>query len=488
MRPALPPTRPRTPARPSAGRRLATALGVGLVGLAVVAAGQAVGTGGRPASASLSASGVAAAPAKVREAPGGPTPGDFRGYGFDQCLAPTQAAMDRWLVSSPYLAVGIYISGDSRACRDQPNLTPTWVATQLRNGWELLPITLGPQASCQPRFPRYRDDFTISPVRGAQGRYPKARLMGRESGAESVADARALGIPSGSTLWYDLEGFDHTNTACRESALAFVSAWVTTVKAQGFVTGVYSSAGSGIKALDDVRRNRPTAYTLPDQIWLARWDGLANTNTSYIANDGWRPGRRVKQYRGGHDETWGGVRINIDSNYLDLGRGMVAPRETHCGGTTVDFLEYGALAPPRPGYQPDEVRVAALKCLLKEQEYFAGAVNGVYGKGIRAVVRRWKAERKLPVNDNWIRTNWIALLSAGSRPILKDGSAGVYGTWVRRAQRALNAADVGVQVNVDGTFDATVTDAVRRYQRRVGLTASGVVDGPTWTKLQTGSR
>ena len=75
------------------------------------------------------------------------TPGAFHGYGFDQCLAPSQQAMNAWLRQSPYLAVGIYISGASRACRVQPNLTPTWVTTQLRNGWKLLPITLGPQAS-----------------------------------------------------------------------------------------------------------------------------------------------------------------------------------------------------------------------------------------------------------------------------------------------------------------------------------------------------
>jgi len=82
------------------------------------------------------------------------TPGDFTGYGFDQCHAPDQRSMNKWLTYSPFLAVGIYISGNSRACRDQPNLTPEWISTQLAKGWRLLPITLGPQASCQPRFPR----------------------------------------------------------------------------------------------------------------------------------------------------------------------------------------------------------------------------------------------------------------------------------------------------------------------------------------------
>ena len=30
------------------------------------------------------------------------TPGNFTGYGFDQCVAPTQSAMDAWLTSSPF--------------------------------------------------------------------------------------------------------------------------------------------------------------------------------------------------------------------------------------------------------------------------------------------------------------------------------------------------------------------------------------------------
>ena len=106
------------------------------------------------------------------------TPGDFTGYGFDQCLAPDQAAMNRWRQSSPFFAVGIYISGDSRACRSQPNLTPTWISKQLARGWRLLPITLGPQASCQPRFPRYQDDPKINPKRGTDGLYQWARAQG----------------------------------------------------------------------------------------------------------------------------------------------------------------------------------------------------------------------------------------------------------------------------------------------------------------------
>ena len=134
---------------PAPSPRRARAVLVGaLAGLLTVAALSALESPARAAPA-------AASKVAVQKAGNVVTPGSFTGYGFDQCLAPSQAAMDRWLQSSPFLAVGIYISGDSRACRYQPNLTTTWISTQLARGWRLLPITLGPQASCQPRYPRY---------------------------------------------------------------------------------------------------------------------------------------------------------------------------------------------------------------------------------------------------------------------------------------------------------------------------------------------
>ena len=103
--------------------------------------------------------GLLAAPAQAANRV---TPGDFTGYGFDQCTAPSQRAMDAWLTASPYWAVGIYLSGDSRGCLSQPNLTPAWVSTQLAHGWRLLPITLGPQASCTTRE-RYLHQVRIHP-------------------------------------------------------------------------------------------------------------------------------------------------------------------------------------------------------------------------------------------------------------------------------------------------------------------------------------
>lgn len=404
------------------------------------------------------------------------TPGDFTGYGFDQCVAPTQKAMDTWWRKSPFSAVGIYISGDSRACRTQPNLSPTWVATQVARGWRLLPIALGPQASCQPRFPRYADDFRISAT--PAGGYAKAAQQGAAEADKNAADATAYGIGPGSTIWYDLEGFDLTNTHCRESALVFTSAWVSRIKSLGYVAGFYSSASSGIKMLDDARTERPGQFALPDRIWIARWDGVANTSTTYIPEDGWRPGGRMKQYLGGHNETWGGVTINIDSNFIDLGAGSVPAPEARCPGTRLGYWKYPALTPSAA--QPTRVKV--LQCLLTEQGTYAGPVNGSYDAATIAAARAWQTKRKFTPTDTFEKRHWTALLAAGARTTVKRGSVGES---VHRLQRALNAAGAG-RFRASGVVDAKTEAALRAYQRGLRIPVSGVATRQTWNKLQQG--
>ena len=72
----------------------------------------------------------------------------------------------------------------------------------------------------------------------------------------------------------------------------------------------------------------------------------------------------------------------------------------------------------------------------------------------------------------------------GPASLLKYGAAS---EMVRRLQRSLNAAD-GAKLTVDGTFEGATTAAVASYQRRVGLSASGVVTPTTWRRLQRGER
>lgn len=461
--------------------RSVRALVAGSVGALLVSTVVALGAAGPAAAAGgVQASATAAKKSVIL------TPGNFTGFGFDQCLTPSQTAMDRWLQTSPFLAVGIYISGDSRGCRYQPNLTPQWVRTQLSKGWRLLPLTVGPQASCQPRFPRYGNDRRITSRPGRNAWYPKARSEGRAEAAKSVGAAKALGIAPGSTLWYDLEGFDLGNTRCRESALAFLSGWSTKIRDLGFVSGVYSSAGSGIVALDNARVNRPGVYAMPDQIWVARWDGQANTSTTYLRGDAWRPHARIKQYRGGHNETWGGVTINIDSNFLDVGRGSVAAPETHCGGVQIAWGVYERLLPPTNRAVPPPRKVKALQCLLQEKGVYRGAINGRYAARTQAAAKAWQAAHGITVRATWTTAAWMSLLSAGSQPVAKFGSAGPA---VRRLQRTLNASGVlGSPLRATGVFNAATTTALKTWQAKAKVQVSGVAGTQTWAALSAGKR
>ena len=125
------------------------------------------------------------------------TPGNFTGYGFDQCLAPEQWEMDRWLNHSPFLAVGIYISGDSRGCRSQPNLTPRWITSQLNQGGDCCLITLGRRRRARRTSRGTTTTRRYQPDPAPNNGYPDARVQGRAEGRKTVRAATALGISRG---------------------------------------------------------------------------------------------------------------------------------------------------------------------------------------------------------------------------------------------------------------------------------------------------
>jgi len=124
-------------------------------------------------------------------------PGTFTGMGFDACAAPSATTMDNWMRAreNPYRAVGVYISGGLRAC-SQPNLTASWVSHVSSTGWRILPLTVGPQASCSGFRLRVSDNPTST--------YSQARAQGRAEAAAAAATASGLGLVPRSTLFYDM--------------------------------------------------------------------------------------------------------------------------------------------------------------------------------------------------------------------------------------------------------------------------------------------
>jgi hypothetical protein len=223
--------------------------------------------------------------------------GVFTGYGFDTCSAPPLSSLQAWQ-ASPYRAIGIYIGGTNRACADG-NLSASWVASVQALGWSLMPLYVGLQAPC------------VAP-KGLKKLTPASAASQGAAAADDAADrAAGFGLPDGSPITFDMEGYSTTNPTCTQAVQAFLGAWVTELHIRGYVASVYGSASSTI-------RDAAGVSPAPDQVWIANWNGLASVfGDPYVSDSLWPNHQRIHQYKGGHRETWGGVAIDIDSNYVD---------------------------------------------------------------------------------------------------------------------------------------------------------------------------
>ncbi|WP_166849204.1 glycoside hydrolase domain-containing protein [Isoptericola sp. BMS4] len=219
---------------------------------------------------------------------------------FDTCTAPSLSALAAWKGTSPYKAVNIYFGGNNRGCA-QPNLTKAWVSKATRAGWRLLPTYVGYQPSCM--YGSKPHHFTAS----------NATARGTSDAKDAASRAKALGLRPGSALYADVEHYRRTSSSCRTAVRRYVSAWTKTLHAKGYLAGVYVHQNSGLRDLSD--SYNWSSYARPDAVWMARWDGSkALTGWPTAPNSHWAVWQRAKQYRGDHDETWGGVTINIDSD------------------------------------------------------------------------------------------------------------------------------------------------------------------------------
>jgi hypothetical protein len=250
-----------------------------------------------PRSAGAGASVLPAARTSTGPAPRSGTV--FTGLGFDACSTPSARSMSAWK-SSPYRAVGVYIGGVNRAC-SQPNLTPEWVGAQTAAGWHLIPTYVGLQAP------------TSASSSCAKLSSSQATAQGVAAALDAVEEASAVAMGPGSPIYFDMESYSRTSSAT-SATLTFLEAWTKKLHALGYVSGVYSSSASGIADLAD---EFGSGYELPDHLWIANWNGAQGTADPVVPASAWTPHRRIHQYSGGHDESYGGVLINIDEDYVD---------------------------------------------------------------------------------------------------------------------------------------------------------------------------
>ncbi len=238
--------------------------------------------------------------------------------GFDACTAPNLTSMQFWMSNSPHRSIGIYIGGVLRAC-SQPNLTSSWVTSTANQGWNFIPIWVGPQAPCTNYSQRFDYNSSI------------AYNQGVNEATSAANAANTLGL-SNTIIYYDMEYYEET-PSCITAAQSFVSGWVNGLHNNGYIAGVYGSACN----VDDYA----TASNVPDAIWGAHW--IYNNYTpdaspygmACLSNNNWN-GNRLRQYAGGHNETWGGVTINVDDNVAD---GPLAESFLMQTGTMVEAMD-----------------------------------------------------------------------------------------------------------------------------------------------------
>ena len=377
-----------------------------------------------------------------------PQPGTFVGRGFDTCTAPSQSAMNAWRASSPYRAVGIYISGGSRSCA-QPNLTATWVSNQVANGWRLIPIELGYQAPCGTRTPKMSANAAT------------ARTQGGTAADSAVSAAQALGIGAGSTIYNDIEAYP-SNASCRAAVLSFLSGWTQRLHTRGYLAGLYSSGSSGIRDVCDAYDD--TAYTRLDQIWIAWWNGVADTDGgSYCADDRYPNHQRLHQYAGEVTETWGGVTIRIDRNYLDVSTEQGPPPEEEWT-TTIDNTGGGFTASANWG-------TSAFSAQRFDADYrFASPVSSsdvAWYAATTPATGSYSVEVWYPADPGYNnQAPFIVATTTGNQTVLVNQRAGG-GQWVSLGVFTLPAGagdKVGVSRWTSGT-GYVIADAVRLTRR-----------------------
>ena len=232
------------------------------------------------------------------------------GQGFDNCTLPSVSQMGTWWGKSPYSTINIYIGGISAAC--PMNRDSAWLYQVAKQGWSFILTWVGPQAPCTSfNHPMSRDPAT-------------ARQQGRNNADAAVATAKQRGFLGDLVIYYDLESYSRgkDDPGCRAAVDSFMQGWVEGIHALGHTAGAYGAACTSFMS-EWADNDDP-----PDDVWFAHWYTNNYDPDATVWNvpciddldeppELWINHQRLKQYTGGHKETWGGLQMSIDSNVLD---------------------------------------------------------------------------------------------------------------------------------------------------------------------------
>ena len=161
--------------------------------------------------------------------------------------------------------------------------------------------------------------------------------------------------------------------------------------------------------------------------------------------------------------------------------GLMTPWVSYVPASKYPTLKKGSSGPA----------VKELQGLLIAKGYDPKGVDGQFGPGCDAAVKKFQKDAGLKSNGIVDDPTWIALYNAKNNkpktdvskyPTIKQGSTGKY---VKELQIIL----VNRKYNpngIDGIFGAGCTKAVKKFQKDNGLKDDGIVGTKTWDKLING--
>jgi hypothetical protein len=263
--------------------------------------------------------------------------------GFDICDPMTTSQLQTWATSSPYKVVGVYFGGSEFSCQSTlSNVTTSWTSTVLGQGWEIIPIWVGPQAPGG----KFTYLMSTNPATAYQGGVAEADL--------AIAALNARGISQGSPIIYDIEAYTYSNATYVAATQSFLQGWTTELHAKGYISGVYSSHPE-FKSWYSTLVN-----PAPDDIWFAYFfsDNVAcgtqcqtvfPTNSSFdISSTYWTNHHRMRQTSDEINVTYGGVTgAAIDEDWIDAAMVTATPNtltvaKAGAGSGTVTSTQIGS--------------------------------------------------------------------------------------------------------------------------------------------------
>jgi photosystem II stability/assembly factor-like uncharacterized protein len=425
---------------------------------------------------------------------------------LDQCILRTPSQMQTWWNSSPYRITNVYIGGDlfPDACA-LPDAD--WIETVRNQGWGMIPTWVGPQAPCSRWQLRMSPDPAVAFQQG-QAEADAASLIAWQIGLTGNGMGKTI-------IYYDMENYNPANSSCRETVKSFISGWTERLHIWGNQAGAYGGACTSY-----VSDWAEIVYP-PDDLWVAAWyqdPGNIPDNPMDVPLFGitclpdnlWQYHQRIRQYRAGHDETWGNVRFNIDNNITDaevvIGINAITGffNPTSFSNNTPEIYDYSS-----PSDSPDQ------SWLIADGKLYDSTSNGQNwqpnacipaGMAMRKAFyldewqgwiitasneenyllfftsdggKSWLELTTLPIEPGWLphsiqftdeKNGWI-VLKGQTRSIFSVG-------------RLLHTADGGKNWQ---TLDMPIGEAVRFTTTEIGWTAGGV-GGNELYQTQDGGR